>query len=202
MSERKHPKKMERRINRTKIYSLIAEGPKTWKELIEGTGLSKSVLASHLQELEDDGLIISEIDPKDRRVKIYKINPEAMEVSEKLMSVLLSYFIGKNFKDVKELRESIGEVSLICMAGGDEGLRVLNMVLKNLAEILQELNPKVGEEYRKKFEELKKPVQNYAKKVIYRKKGDITDKELTGELLADLAVIGALSLLKSRQSDI
>ena len=201
MLDKTHPKKLERKINRTKIYSLIAEGPKTWRELLEETGLSKSVLASHLQELEDEGLIISETDPKDRRVKIYKIRPDALEASEKLIGVLLSYITSENLKDVKKLKENIGETSLICMAGGDEGLRVLNNILTILTDVLREFNPVLWNEYEEKFEKLRRSTLNYVKKNIYKKKGKITDEELIGDLLVDLAVIGALSLFKPQKSD-
>jgi len=60
--------------NQKKIILLLADGPRTWKELLNLTGFARGTLAKHLKRLLDKGLITERIDKKDRRIKIYELN--------------------------------------------------------------------------------------------------------------------------------
>jgi len=60
--------------SRNQIIRALAEGPKTFGELLEKTGLSNPTLAEHIKALESEGRIKSEMDPNDRRRRIYHLN--------------------------------------------------------------------------------------------------------------------------------
>jgi len=59
--------------HRNDIIRALSEGKKTFKELGETTELSPPALTAHIQELEKEGRISYDVDPEDRRKRIYKI---------------------------------------------------------------------------------------------------------------------------------
>ena len=62
-----------------KILELLVIKERDWKGLKKELGVSDPVLAKHIRELEEKGLIRTEISRKDRRKKIYKINEEGFK---------------------------------------------------------------------------------------------------------------------------
>ena len=59
-----------KRRNRREVIKAIYEGKRTFKELLESTGLSKPVLTEHIKEIEKEGIIKGKKSEEDRR-KIY-----------------------------------------------------------------------------------------------------------------------------------
>ncbi|MBO8180665.1 MAG: winged helix-turn-helix transcriptional regulator [Archaeoglobus sp.] len=75
--------------NKKKILSVLADGEKDWKTIKELTGFADSVLARHLKELEEAGLITTRIDKSDRRKKIYSLSSQGVE---NIMSLAYALF--------------------------------------------------------------------------------------------------------------
>lgn len=189
-------------ISKTKrvIISLLKEKERDWRELKEILGLSDSVLAKHIKDLEKMRILQTKIDPSDRRKKIYSLNPIIKLTSDRLAIILLTYFASQSVSDFEKLKENLAETALICMAGEERGLDILKGILSILKEVIQENHPEKWVEYRKKFEE----IFEATKKTIYKKSGTITaDVDFAGDLILQLAVMSALeTILKTRKQQI
>lgn len=77
-------------MSRKRIVSVLEERPCTFRELIHRTLLSRSVLSSHLKELEEEGLIEREYkpQPKGRGKILIMLSPKAREDVEKTLRQL------------------------------------------------------------------------------------------------------------------
>ncbi len=104
---------MEKNISESKrkILNLIFIKERDWQELKNETGLSDPVLAKHIRDLIKLGLITEEINPKDRRKKIYKIRHKELPTAV-LVDALSIYILYELSNEIKNLDIS-GE-------GGDE----------------------------------------------------------------------------------
>ncbi len=62
-----------------KIINGLKEGPKSWKELLKTTGLSKAALSTNLNNFLDNSVVCTEVDANKRPPKtIYKINSKML----------------------------------------------------------------------------------------------------------------------------
>ncbi len=57
-----------------KILSLLSDNTRSFDELVAIIGKAKSTISVHLKSLEESGLVISSIDPKDMRKRIITLN--------------------------------------------------------------------------------------------------------------------------------
>ena len=63
-----------KKLNRYRLLTALADGPKTFTELLSlGIVRSPAVLTTYIKSLEDDGLIKANNVPNDRRKKIYSL---------------------------------------------------------------------------------------------------------------------------------
>ncbi|WP_025025819.1 winged helix-turn-helix domain-containing protein [Caldalkalibacillus mannanilyticus] len=74
--------------NRMKILKFLAQGPKTFKEIVKFTRLSKSTVHHHLMALRSSGLISVYV-TQDSNVDRYRFRPNAFKEFNKLMSTFL-----------------------------------------------------------------------------------------------------------------
>jgi len=74
-----------------RIILALLDGEKKWNELLELTGLSKKGLAKHLKRLIEKGVVNDQIDKRDRRVKIYSLNPDLTpeNVIQEMLTIIL-----------------------------------------------------------------------------------------------------------------
>jgi len=137
--------------NQTRILNCLADGPKTWQELLNLTGFAKATLAKHIKKLLDQGLIDEEIDKKDRRRKIYRLNKEGYEalrdellafklytkLFEKIHKCLYTQYEKKTIKDLaRDVCCIIGEFFFLCFPS-DFDLFVMTLgYLGNIHETL------------------------------------------------------------------
>ncbi|GEM_PF-3267518 len=115
--------------NKKRILSALYTGPKTWNELLKITGFSRGTLAKHLKRLLDEGLISEEIDRRDRRIKIYRINEKGLEYLKDFVMGFVLYikwilqitdFIkGRKKLDLKEISRMIGDHLLVSVCMGE-----------------------------------------------------------------------------------
>jgi len=140
--------------NKRKIISCLLNGPKDWKSLLEYTKLSKATLAAHIKELEELGLIITEIDKKDRRKKIYRLNEKYSEQRDILLTTVgLSNQLGKYLfkglfqfstdeekviKFLKDFEILIGKAILSSLILGEPYLSVSINAVKELIDFFQD----------------------------------------------------------------
>jgi len=92
--------------NTEKILAYLYDGPKTWEDLIKALGFSPRTLAKHIKRLESEEIIKTEIDPNDRRRKIYKLN-KSVDLPNLLFSYGVFLNLRKTFWDfiLKEIEE-------------------------------------------------------------------------------------------------
>lgn len=87
--------------NRRKILQALFSGAETWEELKKTTKLADATLAKHIKELLKEGLITEEIDPKDRRRKIYRpIKSGLEELREELIAFKLFTFLTEKIYNI------------------------------------------------------------------------------------------------------
>lgn len=64
------------------ILEYLKTGPKSFDELVRCTGKAKSTISVHLNDLNSCNLVEEEIDPNDRRKKIYSLKSHYMACSQ------------------------------------------------------------------------------------------------------------------------
>ena len=103
-----------KRENRALIYMTIAKEPSSFSELLEKTKLSRSVLAQHLKELENEGLIYKDIiKPSETLDKsqigkvVYKIKEDEME-NFLMQTIHMNFTIAELVED-ENLRQKLNE---------------------------------------------------------------------------------------------
>ncbi len=74
LRELRHFHKVLADVNRLRILRLLADGPATVTELIEGVGLSQPLVSWHLSKLRDVGVVAAR---RNGREVIHTIVPEA-----------------------------------------------------------------------------------------------------------------------------
>ena len=138
------------------------DSPKTWYELLEHTGFAKATLAKHIKNLLEKGLITEEVDKKDRRRKIYRINEKGFQmIEEDLLAIYISTHLRLYFSQLfdelelelrekptneaivtfaKRICEKIGRIYFAAILGGEPAVRA---VLKAL-QIYSKINIYIG----------------------------------------------------------
>jgi len=103
-----------KRENRALIYMTIAKEPSSFSELLKKTKLSRSVLAQHLKELENEGLIYKDIiKPSETLDKsqigkvVYKIKEDEME-NFLMQTIHMNFTIAELVED-ENLRQKLNE---------------------------------------------------------------------------------------------
>ena len=129
-----------------RIILALSEGEKKWNELLELTGLSKKGLAKHLKRLIEKGVIMERIDSRDRRVKIYSLNPDLAPknvIKEALTIVLLKKIVIElleldikgieSGQDIKKEVYSLIARHYFTLSLDKEGVEIVLKALKYLA---------------------------------------------------------------------
>ena len=186
-----------------KLITVISEkGEVTWEDLKKQTGYSSPVLSKHLKKLINLGLIDEKIHPKDRRRKIYRLKPkeETLEiVAQKHAEILITYSISENI--LKDPEKTIGELVLLCYAGGETGRKLLPEILEYIFEILKKEKPELIESYSKKFKSFLASSRKEIKKV-YEKSGVVKLPETVMDKIIELAAKTALeTIIESKERE-
>lgn len=131
-----------------RVLSVLSIGPKTWQELKKETAFSDRTLAKHIKRLLDKGLITEEIDRKDRRRKIYRINEEGLkQLYDDLLAIDLALTLFLKEEDIlkeckkieniderrkyliNKIKENVGDLFILGLFRGERGV---NIVLRAL----------------------------------------------------------------------
>jgi DNA-binding HxlR family transcriptional regulator len=74
---------------RDKIVAGLKEGPKSWAELLNSTGLSKAALSTNLKVLTQELIVSSKVhESRKPRTAVYEIEKDFLEVREQLEQFL------------------------------------------------------------------------------------------------------------------
>jgi DNA-binding MarR family transcriptional regulator len=140
-----------------KILRSLAVGPKTWADLKDETDLADGTLAKYLRLLLEKGLITEEIDKKDRRKKIYRLNEKMLaqylpkDVRKEFLSLILFVEVYSKIVDylsrgeIEELERYIGKM-FITLGVHEDATDVLLKALYMVRFLVEDLFAKYVDE--------------------------------------------------------
>ncbi len=157
-----------------KILELLAVKERGWKELKAELGISDPVLSKHIKTLLEKGLITEEIDKKDRRKKIYRINDKGLEqLLDDLLAIRISLDLLVEESEVKEeckriknsedrrkkfldnIQKMVGGLFLISLLGGNLSIKIALRALELYSQLTDaQLFVLLDKDYKNAYEEI------------------------------------------------
>jgi len=91
------------------IVKALLDGPKTFTEILESTGLTRPTLSNHLKKLEEEGVVQSVLDRKDKRKILYMLSEESIGLTTVSKAIeIIEKELGERLDD--EERERLKEI--------------------------------------------------------------------------------------------